>query len=150
MGAAFLQPGIEDVVNISLRYPGNVLASIQCSWLDPKKVRQLTLVGSKKIITWDDLALSNPVAIYEKAVETNVEATDYGQFLRLSMLDGDVHLPKVQAGEPLKAQDAAFIQAVRDGSTPLSDGAFATGVVRVLAQIEGCLRMAPAQSLSCK
>lgn len=66
MGAAFLQPSIEDVVNITLRYPGNVLASIQCSWLDPKKVRQLTLVGSKKMITCDYLALSNPVAIYEK------------------------------------------------------------------------------------
>jgi predicted dehydrogenase len=140
MGAAFLQPGIEDVVNITLRYPGNVLASIQCSWLDPKKVRQLTLVGSKKMITWDDLALSNPVAIYEKAVETNVEATDYGQFLRLSMLDGDVHLPKVQSGEPLKAQDAAFVRAVRDGRVERSDGAFAMGVVRVLDAIEKSLR----------
>ena len=139
MGAAFLQPGIEDVVNITLRYPGNVLASIQCSWLDPKKVRQITLVGSKKMITWDDLALSNPVAIYEKAVETNVEATDYGQFLRLSMLDGDVHLPKVQSGEPLKAQDAAFVRAVREGKATISDGAFALGVVRVLEKVQAAL-----------
>ena len=139
MGAAFLQPGIEDVVNITLRYPGNVLASIQCSWLDPKKVRQLTLVGSKRMITWDDLALSNPVAIYEKAVETNVEATDYGQFLRLSMLDGDVHLPKVQAGEPLKAQDAAFVRAVREGNATISDGAFALGVVRALEKVQSAL-----------
>lgn len=146
MGAAFLQPGIEDVVNISLKYPGNVLASIQCSWLDPKKVRQLTLVGSKKMITWDDLALSNPVAIYEKAVETNMEVTDYGAFLRHSMLDGDVHLPKVQSSEPLKAQDEAFLVAVRGGSVPQSDGTFATGVVRVLARIENCLRAAPKSS----
>ena len=101
MGAAFLQPGIEDVVNISLKYPGNVLASSQFSWHEPKKVRQLTIVGSKKMITWDDLALSNPVAIYEKAVETNVEVTDYRAFLRHSMLDGDVRLPKVHAIEPL-------------------------------------------------
>ena len=146
MGAAFLQPGIEDVVNISLKYPGNVLGSIQCSWLDPKKVRQLTLVGSKKMITWDDLALSNPVAIYEKAVETNMEVTDYGAFLRHSMLDGDVRLPKVQSSEPLKAQDEAFLVAVRDGSVPQSDGTFATGVVRVLARIEDCLRTASKSS----
>ena len=139
MGAAFLQPGIEDVVNISLKYPGNVLASIQCSWLDPKKVRQLTLVGSKKMITWDDLALSNPVAIYEKAVETNREVTDYGEFLRLSMLDGDVHLPKVQAGEPLKMQDTAFVRAVREGKAAISDGAFALGVVRVLKKVQDAL-----------
>ncbi len=140
MGAAFLQPGIEDVVNISLKYPGNVLASIQCSWLDPKKVRQITLVGSKRMITWDDLALSNPVAVYEKTVETNREVGDYGEFLRLSMLDGDVRLPKIQAAEPLKAQNIAFVQAVREGKTPRSDGPFGTGVVRVLARVEANLR----------
>ncbi len=136
MGAAFLQPRIEDVVNITLKYPGNVLASIQCSWLDPKKVRQITLVGSKRMITWDDLALSNPVAIYEKAVQTDREIGDYGEFLRLSMLDGDVRLPKIQAEEPLKAQNLAFLAAIRDGKTPRSDGAFGLGVVRVLHQIQ--------------
>ena len=139
MGAAFLQPGIEDVVNISLKYPGNVLASIQCSWLDPKKIRQMTLVGSKRMITWDDLALSNPVAIYEKAVETNREVTDYGEFLRLSMLDGDAHLPKVKAEEPLRAQDGAFVRAVREGKTPKSDGAFGVGVVRALQKVQAAL-----------
>jgi predicted dehydrogenase len=139
MGAAFLQPGIEDVVNITLKYPGHVLASIQCSWLDPKKVRQMTLVGSKKMITWDDLALSNPVAIFEKTVATNKEVTDYGEFLRLSMLDGDVHLPKVQAGEPLKVQDAAFVRAVREGQAKISDGTFALGVVRVLEKVQAAL-----------
>lgn len=147
MGAAFLQPGIEDVVNITLRYPGNVLASIQCSWLDPKKVRQLTLVGSKKMITWDDLALSNPVAIYEKAVETNVEATDYGQFLRLSMLDGDVHLPKVPVVEPLKAQDAEFLRAVREGRVPRSDGIFAVGIVRALQAVQAALDLVVVKKL---
>ena len=142
MGAAFLQPGVEDVAVITLKYPGNVLASIHCSWLDPKKVRQLTLVGSKRMITWDDLALSNPVAIYEKAVATNLESSDYGEFLRISMLDGDVHLPKVNADEPLRAQDGAFLRAVREGKTPRSDGAFGLGVVRVLNRIEVCLRSA--------
>ena len=142
MGAAFLQPGVEDVAVITLKYPGNVLASIHCSWLDPKKVRQLTLVGSKRMITWDDLALSNPVAIYEKAVATKIESSDYGEFLRISMLDGDVHLPKVNADEPLRAQDGAFLRAVREGKTPRSDGAFGLGVVRVLNRIEVCLRSA--------
>jgi predicted dehydrogenase len=139
MGAAFIQPGIEDVAIITMKYPGNVLASIQCSWLDPKKVRQITVVGSKRMITWDDLALSNPVAIYEKSVESNAEATDYGQFLRLSMLDGDVRLPKVEVEEPLKAQAAAFLRAVREGTAPRSDGAFATGVVNVLSQVQQAL-----------
>jgi len=139
MGAAFLQRGIEDVVHISMKYPGNILASIQCSWLDPKKVRQITLVGSKRMITWDDLALSNPVAIYEKAVETNRETSDYGEFLRVSMIDGDVRLPKVRAEEPLKAQNSAFLHAVREGKLPNSAGEFAVGVVRVLQAVRASL-----------
>jgi len=135
MGAAYLQPGIEDVVVITMKYPGNVLASVHCSWLDPKKVRQLTVVGSRKMITWDDLALSNPVAIYEKSVTTDREVTDYGEFLRLSMLDGDVCLPKVAASEPLRKQDAEFVAAIRENRVPQSSGDFAIGVVRSLLQV---------------
>jgi predicted dehydrogenase len=139
MGAAFLQPGIEDVAVVTLRYPGNVLASIQCSWLDPKKVRQMTFVGSRKMVSWDDLALSNPVAVYDKSVETNREVSDYGEHLRLSMFDGDVHLPKVALDEPLKAQAIAFQKAVREGRAERSGGEFAVGVVRVLSAIEKAL-----------
>lgn len=147
MGAAILQPGVEDVVNISLRYPNNVLASIHCSWLDPKKVRRATFVGSKRMITWDDLELSNPVAIYEKSVESHREISTYGEFLRFSMLDGDVRLPKVNAAEPLKAQNEAFLTAIREGSpSVLSDGAFGSGVVRVLRQIEDCLKQSRSSS----
>lgn len=136
MGAAFLQRGVEDVVNISLRYPCDVLASIQCSWLDPKKVRQITLVGSKKMITWNDLALSNPVAIYEKGVQKNIEINDYGEFLKLSMVDGDVHLPKVKATEPLKTQNETFVYAIRKGEKTYSDGKNATNVVAILEKIQ--------------
>lgn len=140
MGAAFLQPGIEDVVVITLRYPNNVLASIQCSWLDPKKVRQMTFVGSRKMICWDDLALANPVAIYDKSVETNRAVSDYGDHLRLSMFDGDVHLPKVPLDEPLKSQALAFLRAMREGRAERSGGEFALGVVRALAAVSRDLR----------
>lgn len=140
MGAAFVRPGIEDIVHISMKYPGNVLASIHCSWLDPKKVRQLTLVGSRRMITWDDLALSNPVAIYEKSVETSREASDFGEFIRLSMLDGDVRLPKVSTDEPLRAQNRDFVRAITTESGSISDGRFALGVVRALAMAQACLQ----------
>ncbi len=136
MGAAFLQTGIEDVAVIMLRYPRNVLASIQCSWLDPKKVRQMTFVGSRKMICWDDLALSNPVAVYDKSVETNREVSDFGEHLRLSMFDGDIHLPKVNPDEPLRAQATAFLRAVREGRADRANGEFALGVVRTLAAVE--------------
>jgi len=139
MGADFLQPGIEDVVIITLRYPGSQLASIQCSWLDPRKVRLLTVVGSKKMITWDDLALSNPVAVYEKSVNTEKEVTDYGEFLRLSLVEGDVRLPRVNTDEPLKSQALSFLQAIRSGRVDRAGGEFGAGVVRVLKQIEESL-----------
>ena len=139
MGAAFLQPGIEDVVNITLKYPGNILASIQCSWLDPKKVRQLTLVGSEKMVTWDDLNLSTPIAIYEKGAKTDLDVSDYGQFLRISMWEGDIRMPKLTQSEPLKAQAEYFLRAINDRSLESSNGAFATGVVRVLEQVKTAL-----------
>jgi len=140
MGACFLQSGIEDVVNISMRYPGNILATIQCSWLDPKKVRQITLVGSKRMVTWDDLSLSHPVVIHEKKAETNQACGDYGQFLRISLLEGDVHLPRVAATEPLRHQAEAFLRACRTGHVVVSGADFALGVVRTLGRIQKCLK----------
>jgi len=94
-GAAFLQPGVHDVVSISLKYPGGVFATIQASWLNPKKVRQINVVGTRAMMVWDDLELSNPVAIYDKHAEATQATADYGEFLRVSMSDGDVRLPKV-------------------------------------------------------
>lgn len=140
MGACFLQKGVEDVVNISMRYPGNVLATIQCSWLDPKKVRQMTLVGSKTMVTWDDLSLSHPVMVHEKKAEADPVPGDYGQFLRISLLEGDVHLPRVPPGEPLRLQAEAFLRACRTGRTPFSGPEFSLGVVRTLGRIQACLK----------
>jgi predicted dehydrogenase len=139
MGAAFVQPGIEDVVVITLKYPANVLASIQCSWLDPRKVRLMTVVGSQKMITWDDLALANPVAIYEKSVTAEPEVTDYAEFLKLSIVDGDVRLPRVTAEEPLKAQALSFLRFIAQGRVDRAGGEFGVGVVRVLKKIEQSL-----------
>jgi predicted dehydrogenase len=142
MGASFLKPGNEDVVNITLRYPSNVMATALCSWLDPKKVRRMTLVGSGKMVTWDDMNMTSPVAIFEKGARTDLDVADYGQFLRVSMWDGDIRLPKIESAEPLKAQGDAFLAAVRTGSRPVADGAFGTGVVRVLESVSAALSSA--------
>jgi predicted dehydrogenase len=131
-GAAFLQRGIEDVVFLSLKYPGGVHAGIHASWLNPSKTRQIIVVGSKKMVSWDDQELSTPIAIYDKGANVDQTAADYGEFLRLSMWDGDVRLPKIRLEEPLKVQDRCFIQAIQSGSLKKSGGDFAAGVVRVL------------------
>ena len=144
-GGSFLQPGVEDVVFASLRYPGNVLANIHASWLNPKKVRQITLIGTQKMMTWDDLEMNSPIAIYDKGVNTTQESGDYGEFLRIAMWDGDVRLPKVQAEEPLKAQGRYFLEAIKNGRLGRSDGTFSVGVVRVLEAITASLKLGGAQ-----
>lgn len=139
MGASYLQPGIEDIAVITMRYPGNILGTIQSSWLDPKKVRRMTIVGSRRMITWDDMNLSSPVAIYEKGIDTQLEATTYGEFLRLSMWEGDVRLPKIKPEEPLKKQAQAFLNAIQHKGPTISDGRFALRVVRVLERAGTCM-----------
>jgi len=134
-GASFVQPGVEDVVFVSMKYPGNVLVSINASWLDPKKVRQITVVGSRQMATWDDLQLTTPIAIYDKGANTAQDYEDYGEFLRLSMWDRDVRLPKVEFVEPLKAQATEFLRSLQDGHNDRSDGMFGLRVVKVLEAI---------------
>lgn len=144
-GGSFVQPGVEDVVFVSLRYPGNVLAHIHASWLNPKKVRQITLIGSQKMVTWDDLELNTPIAIYDKGVNATQEYGDYGEFLRIAMWEGDVRLPKVKVEEPLKAQGSFFLEAIKKGRVGRSDGAFSVGVVKVLEAITVSLKLGGGQ-----
>lgn len=139
-GASFLQPAVEDVVSISLSYPAGTLATIHASWLNPKKVRQITVVGTRGMMFWDDLELSNPVALYDKRAEATQEVADYGEFLRISMSDGDVRLPKVELEEPLRAQGRAFLEAVAGGGDGRADAAEGLRTVRVLEAVERSLR----------
>jgi predicted dehydrogenase len=140
-GATFLRPGVEDVVSISLKYPNDVFAMIQASWLNPKKVRQITVVGSNQMITWDDLQIGAPVAVYDKHADISKDYSDYGEFLRVSTWEGDVRLPRVATEEPLKLQVRYFLDAIAKGSVETSGGEFSLGVVRVLQAISASLKM---------
>jgi predicted dehydrogenase len=135
IGACLLQAGIEDVVNISLKYEPNILATILVSWLSPRKVRQITVVGRQKMVTWDDMELTTPVAIYEKGVKCTPEYSGYGEFLRISTWDGDVRLPKVVFEEPVKAQARYFLESVARREIARSGPQFSWGVVRALDAI---------------
>ena len=139
-GGSYLHAGVEDVVFASLQYPDNRLASIEVSWLNPRKVRQITVVGSRKMATWNDLELTTPIAIYDSGAATEPDYGDYGEFLRVSMWEKDVHLPKVRMEEPLKVQARSFLQAVRGEHPVISDGEFAAGVVATLEAISKSLR----------
>ncbi len=138
-GASYIRPSVEDVVSISLHYPRNVLATILVSWLDPRKVRQITIVGSRKMVTWDDLNQVSPVAVYDKGVGAAAEYSDFAEFLRLSMWDRDITMPKVEFGEPLRLQAIEFIRALQHGHVERSNGEFSLGVVSVLEAITASL-----------
>jgi predicted dehydrogenase len=139
VGAQFLQPGIEDVAFISLRYPNNILGHIQVSWLDPKKLREIVVVGDKKMVIWDELAPAGPITIYDKTVVRHENYEDFGQFQLLAR-EGDITIPKVRLEEPLKVQSRFFLKCLGDGQLPMNDGAFAVDVVRVLEAIEQSLK----------
>ena len=130
-GQAWLQPGVEDVVFASLRYPGEVLANLHVSWIDPRKVRRLTVVGDAGMALFDDIDVAAPLTLYDKTVERDLSYESFGEF-RLRTHEGDVRIPKVHLVEPLRAQTAHFLDCVDSRETPLSDGRFAVEVVRVL------------------
>jgi predicted dehydrogenase len=142
-GKGYLQPNVEDVAFVTLEYPGGILAHIHVSWLDPKKVRQITVVGSKKMVTWDDLAMNGPVEIFSKRIEREQFYKDYGEFHLLAK-DGEVLIPAVKAEEPLKRQAEHFLNAILHRTPPLSDGKNGLEVVETLEAIQVLLDAARA------
>jgi len=139
VGGTFLRPGIEDTAFISLRYPGDTLANVLVSWLDPKKVRELTVVGDHAMVTWDDLAQVGPLAIYDKRVVRKTYSHDFGDFQLMSR-EGDVRIPRVVMEEPLRAQARAFLEAVRTGEAGPVAGTRGVEVARVLEAIDASMR----------
>jgi predicted dehydrogenase len=139
VGAAFLQPDIEDLAFITLKYPNDVVASIQVSWLDPKKLREIVVVGDKKMVVWDELAPAGPIHIYDKGVIKEPYYEDFGHFHLLAR-EGDVTIPRVPPSEPLKVQNQKFLNCVRENKIDFSDGKFSVGVVRVLDAISQSLK----------
>jgi predicted dehydrogenase len=132
IGGDYLQPGIQDLAFLTLTYPDGVLANIAVSWLDPRKLRELVVVGDRKMVVWDDLSTTGPVRIYDKRVVREPFYGDFGEF-RLLAREGDVTVPRVAADEPLKLQNAHFIDCVLNGGTPTPTSEFSVAVVRTLA-----------------
>lgn len=136
-GQKCLGEKLEDLAFATLEYPDGVLANIHVSWLDPKKVRQITIVGDKKMIVWDDLDENGPIKLYDKHVEkTKVFYETYGEFQLLSK-EGSITIPNIDSVEPLKAQGEYFIECIRKKSPPkLSDAQKGLDVVKTLTAIQ--------------
>jgi predicted dehydrogenase len=138
-GQTSIMPGIHDVAYLELRFPKNILAHVHLSWLDPCKVRRVTIVGSKKMVVCDDLADIEKIRIYDKGVDRAREATQFSE-LNLSYRYGGVTIPCIPVRESLRNQCEHFVQCIRDGVRPLTDGDVGRKVVQVLEQADVSLQ----------
>ena len=136
-GHKCLGASLEDLAFASMEYPDNIMVNAHVSWLDPRKVRQITIVGDKKMVVWDDLENLGPVKLYDKHVEkTSTYYETYGEFQLLSK-EGSITIPKIGLNEPLKAQAQYFIECITKNVKPaLSDGQKGLDVVNVLVSIQ--------------
>lgn len=141
-GKAFLNPPIEDVVVANYTYPGNVLACIHASWLNPSKVRQITVVGQKKMAIFDDMNVDAPVRVFSKSVDVQNSSQYVDNFssFRMSIRQGDVVIPHIAGGEPVANQLAHFIDCIIHGKKPVNEGGMALEVVRQLAAAEQSIK----------
>jgi predicted dehydrogenase len=126
-GACFVQAGIEDVVFLMIGFPSGAIAHAHLSWLAPSKLRTTIVIGSKKMVVYDDNQAVEKVKIYDQGVD-KLESDE----LRRSYRAGDIHSPRVPMTEALQIEMRHFIECVRDGTKPRSDGEAGLQVVRVL------------------
>ena len=133
LGGSYLQAGIEDVVFMTLKYPNGVLAHVRISWLDPKKVRQITLVGEIKMMTWDESGSPGPIMVFDRSVVREQQYSTFGEFQLLTR-EGDVTMPRIQACEPLSAQAREFLSRCegKNSDSKVGSGTEGAEVVNIL------------------
>ena len=130
-GESYMRQGIEDVVFAFLRFPSGLAAHLHLSWLDPHKERRFTVVGSRRMATFDDMDLERKLTIYDKGFDQS--ASSWGEYITRS---GDIWSPSIGNREPLRLECEHFVDCLREGRAPLSDGASGLRVVRVLAGLQ--------------
>jgi predicted dehydrogenase len=137
-GSASVTPGVHDVAYLEVRFPDSLLAHVHLSWLDPCKVRRVTIVGSKKMVVYNDLHEVEKIRIYDKGVERPYETDRFSDF-HLTYRYGGVNVPYIPVEEPLRRQCEHFVDCIRTGARPQSDGRVGTKVVRILEEADRSL-----------
>jgi predicted dehydrogenase len=135
VGESYVNRGVEDVVFCYLRFPSGLAAHMHLSWLDPHKERRFTVVGSKRMATFDDMALERKLSIYDKGFDEDYSS--YGEYIARS---GDIFSPHVPNEEPLRIECRHFLECVRNGAEPRSGGESGLRVVRVLEALQRSLQ----------
>jgi predicted dehydrogenase len=134
VGESYVRPGVEDVVFAYLRFPSGLAAHMHLSWLDPHKERRFTVVGSKRMATFDDMESERKVTLYDKGFDENAEVL--GDYIPRS---GDIHSYRISGEEPLRIECKHFLERIADGAPPRSDGHSGLRVVRVLETLQRSL-----------
>ena len=136
-GYTYLQEGIEDVVYLNLEFEDGVAVHIHVSWLDPGKVRRLTVVGSRKMVLYDDVSTEGKIQLFDRGIDREHIEGSLGEFdsfgkFQLTQRAGDVLIPKVDYIEPLRQECTHFVECIAEGRRPLTDGENGLRVVRIL------------------
>ena len=135
LGRDFLTPGVEDVVFCYLRFPSGRIAHMHLSWLDPHKMRKMTVVGNEKMVVFDDMELERKITVYEKSPWKPVDT--YGEWQTRT---GDIFSPKIANDEPLRLECQHFLQLVADGPGEHKEALDGLAVVRTLDRLTEALR----------
>jgi len=130
-GAAHITPDIEDVTSMNLRFGNEKSAIIHSSWLDPRKVREMTIVGSKRMIVYDDVAFQEKIKIFDVRVESPPHYDSFVEF-HYAYHYGDMYSPHIKVDEPLRTECQHFLECIKDGSVPLTSGQNGLEVVQIL------------------
>jgi predicted dehydrogenase len=143
-GSAHVTPGVEDVTSMSLTFPKDCSAIIHSSWLDPRKVREMTIVGSKRMIVYDDVAQQEKIRIFDARVECPPHYDTFAEF-HYAYHYGDTYSPYVRQEEPLKAECQHFLECIQEGKQPLTHGGQGMELVKILEASSASLRQGGSQ-----
>jgi predicted dehydrogenase len=139
-GKAHFKPGIEDVATTTLNFKDGVIAFIHSSWLDPNKIRRTTIVGTRRMLVYDDIEPQEKIKIFDKGVEVPPYYDTYAEF-QFSYRYGDIHSPRIEDYEPLKKECEHFLTCIQKGMSPLSDGYSGLRVVSILEASSKSLKL---------
>ena len=136
-GHAWLNKDVEDAVFATFSFPSGVLAHVNVSWLNPRKVRRITVVGDRKMAVWDDLDMTRPIQIFDRHVEFAGETPDNYLDFKTAVVDGGVFIPSIRLNQPLAAECEHFLDCIEGGGRPRTDG---SNGLRVVLALEAATR----------
>lgn len=140
VGQSFLQKGIADIVSANIKFENNIIANLIYSWIDPIKIRDVTIVGDKKMLLFDDVNIVEKIKIFNKNANIIEETrgVSFGEY-QVALHAGDIYIPSIKNKEPLKEEINHFIECIYKNRQPINDGINGLQVVNIIAALQKSL-----------